>query len=222
MKVIKLKDLLHEVQLKTESPAMDVPPEARITVPYAQHAYAKAASDSAGKPYVQANIDFRQAGQSESGLISKVTNVIKRFENSTSNPRGGYNQKLKKWFPHKSLEGGADTIAYGHKIQKGENFSAGITDSEANVLLEKDIKAKVVTAKRLIKNFDSLPITVQIATINAFFRGDMGPKTIELLSKNKFREAAIEYLDHKEYKTTTKQGVKKRMDWNAEVFRSAG
>lgn len=222
MKVIKLKDLLREMELK-ETPVMDAPPEVKITVPYAQHAYAKAASDAAGKPYTQPNIDFTQTGRgSDSILLSKIVNVIKSFENSTSNPRGGYNQKLKKWFPHKSLEGGADTIAYGHKIQKGENFSKGLTDSEAIKLLEKDISAKIDLAKKHIKNFDSLPMTVKIATINALFRGDMGPKTMALLSQNKFDAAAKEYLNHREYRTTTNRGVKKRMDWNATVFRSAG
>ncbi len=218
MKVIKLKDLLREVQLK-EAPVMDVPPEVKFIAPTAHHAYAKAASDAAGKPYTQPNIDFSNVGRDTDGqLVEKVVNVIKRFENSTTNPKGGYNQKLKKWFPHKSLEGGADTIAYGHKIQKGENFSRGITDSDAIKLLERDIASKIDLAKKHIKNFDSLPMTVKIATVNALFRGDMGPKTMALLSQNKFDAAAKEYLNHREYRTTTNKGVKRRMEWNAQVF----
>lgn len=222
MKVIKLKDLLREMELK-EAPVMDTPPEVKFIAPYAQHAYGKAASDAAGKPYTQPNIDFGQVGQaSESTLASKAINVIKRFENSTSNPMGGYNKQVKKWFPHKSLEGGAATIAYGHKLQKNEDFSKGITDDEAVKLLEKDVVSKIGLAKKYIKNFDSLPMTVKIATINALFRGDMGPKTMQLLNQNKFDEAAREYLNHREYRTTSNRGVKKRMDWNATVFKNAG
>jgi hypothetical protein len=49
------------------------------------------------------------------------------------------------WFPHKSFEGGSDTIAYGHKIQSGEDFSAGITDAQAEELLKKDIEKVKLT-----------------------------------------------------------------------------
>lgn len=224
MRIIKLKDLLHEQKL-IESPVADLPPpEARIVVPHSTHAYGKAASDAAGKPYTQPNIDFSGMGarESESLVKSKAANVIKAFENQKTNPRGGYNKSLKKWFPHKSLEGGADTIAYGHKVQPGENFKDGLTDSEAEQLLEKDIQKKIDNARSSMKNFDSFPLTVKIATINAMFRGDIGPKTMALLNQNKFLDAAKEYLNHREYKTTKSAGVRKRMDWNAKVFASAG
>lgn len=226
MKIIKLKDLLREQKL-IEAPVSDLPP-VKFVMPSAQHAYAKAASDTAGKPYIQPNIDFSNMDHvSDGDLMSKAVNTIRRFENSMANPRGGYNKQLKKWFPHKSLEGGSDTIAYGHKIQKGENFKNGLTDDEAVKLLEKDVDNTIQTAKRLMKNFDSFPLTVKIAIINAGFRGfgkkgDLGPETMKLLDQNKFAAAAREYLNHKEYRTTTNQGVKKRMNWNASVFRSAG
>ena len=62
----------------------------------------------------------------------------------------GYDKNKKLWFPHKSVEGGSDTIAYGHKIQSGEDFSAGITDAQAEDLFKKDIeKAKSQINKEL-------------------------------------------------------------------------
>ena len=68
-------------------------------------------------------------------------NYLKYVENGN---RVGYDKNKKLWFPHKSFEGGSDTIGYGHKIQPGENFSKGITDSEAETLLKKDIeKARI-------------------------------------------------------------------------------
>lgn len=227
MRIIKLKDLLHELQLK-EAPVADLPPEVKLVMPPAHHAYTKAASDFAGKPYTQPNIDFGQAKQS-GDLIARIVDVIKKFENSKDNPSGGYDKKLKKWFPHRSLEGGSATIAYGHKIQpnetaenKSKRWRDGLTDDEALQLLEKDIKKKIDFAKTKISNFDGMPLTVKIATINALFRGDLGPKTMRLLSQNKFADAAREYLNHGEYRGTRNSGVKKRMDWNAEVFRAAG
>ena len=221
MAVIKLKDLLREhkiIEVVTDAP----PPEVRFVMPHADHAYANPASSGAGKPYTQSNIDFSSDGRgSESNLEIKAANVIKRFENSVDNPRGGYNKAKKLWFPHKSLEGGSDTIAYGHKIQKGENFSKGLTDSDALKLLEKDIDKKLKIAKSQMKKFDTFPLTVKIAVINALYRGDMGPKTMILLNQNKFADAAREYLDHREYETTGNKGVKKRMEWNAAVFKNA-
>ena len=221
MAVIKLKDLLREhkiIEVVTDAP----PPEVRFVMPHADHAYANPASSGAGKPYTQSNIDFSSDGRgSESNLEIKAANVIKRFENSVDNPRGGYNKAKKLWFPHKSLEGGSDTIAYGHKIQPGENFSKGLSDSDALKLLEKDIDKKLKIAKSQMKKFDTFPLAVKIAVINALYRGDMGPKTMILLNQNKFADAAREYLDHREYKTTGNKGVKKRMEWNAAVFKNA-
>jgi hypothetical protein len=220
MAIIKLKDLLREH--KIIEVVADAPPEVRFVMPYANHAYAKPASDSAGKPYTQSNIDFSSDGKSsESNLETRVVNIVKRFENSIDNPRGGYNKAKKLWFPHKSLEGGSDTIAYGHKIQPGENFSKGLTDADALKLLEKDVGKKLNVAKSHIKNFDTLPLTVRIAVLNALYRGDMGPKTMKLLNQNKFADAAKEYLNHREYRSTSNRGVKKRMEWNAAVFKNA-
>jgi len=42
------------------------------------------------------------------------------------------------WKPHKSVEGGSDTIAYGHKLKEGENYSKGISEAQANNLLKQD------------------------------------------------------------------------------------
>lgn len=52
------------------------------------------------------------------------------------------------WTPHKSAEGGSDTIAYGHKIKAGEDFSKGITEKQAEQLLKKDLEeAESVASK---------------------------------------------------------------------------
>jgi len=219
MSIIKLRDLLHEIQLK-EAMA-DQPPPVTFVMPPAQHAYAQPAGDGAGKPYTQHNIDFSDTGDT-GNLNTRAVNIIKQFENNINNPKGGYNKVKKLWFPHKSVEGGSDTIAYGHKIQPNEDFSKGITDDDALKLLEKDANKKIDVAKKHIEKFDSLPLTVRIATINALYRGDIGPKTIKLLNQNKFADAAKEYLNHGEYRSTNNRGVKKRMDWNAAVFKAAG
>ena len=56
-----------------------------------------------------------------SGLdpVKDAARRIMAVENSKSNPEGGWNEKEQRWYPHKSHEGGADTIAYGIKLSNG-------------------------------------------------------------------------------------------------------
>ena len=70
-------------------------------------------------------------------LDQTFVNYIKSVENAG---KKGFDKKKNLWFPHKSFEGGSDTIGYGHKIQPGENFSKGITDAQAESLLIKDLQ----------------------------------------------------------------------------------
>ena len=44
---------------------------------------------------------------------------IMAVENSKANANGGWDAKTGRWYPHKSHEGGADTIAYGIKLSNG-------------------------------------------------------------------------------------------------------
>ena len=84
---------------------------------------------------------------SDVSLDQSFIDYIKSVENAG---KTGYNKQKKLWFPHKSFEGGSDTIGYGHKIQKGEDFSKGITDAQADDLLKKDLdKAKEQVYKEL-------------------------------------------------------------------------
>ena len=91
----------------------------------------------ASKLNVPTQSAITQTAQKSSGSF---VDYIKKVENQG---KVGYDAKKKLWFPHKSFEGGSDTIGYGHKIQKGEDFSSGITDAQAEALLKTDLaKAK--------------------------------------------------------------------------------
>ena len=78
---------------------------------------------------------------------SSFIEYIKGAENSV---KAGWDKNLKKWFPHKSAEGGKKTLAYGHKLKSGEDFSNGITDQEAHNLLQADLKIADDKAKRQV------------------------------------------------------------------------
>ena len=91
-----------------------------------------------------------------------VTNVekLKEWENSV-----GAGKRNDKWFSHASLEGGTDTIAYGHKltaeeaetgiIQVGDkqfNYREGLTDEQSKAILDQDAgSAKRVALASLVK-----------------------------------------------------------------------
>ena len=207
MTPIKLKHLLPEF-MAIINEAIDVPPAA-VSIPHIH-------SGSDFKPF-QSNIDFRSLNNRPS-VTDEVSKIVKKFENSQSNPHGGFDKISKKWYPHHSIEGGSKTIAYGHKILSGENFDNGITELEATNLLNKDIAEKTRLAKSKIQNFESLPISAKIAIINSFYRGDIGPKTISLINKNDLLSASKEYLNHSEYRHTSNSGIKKRMELNAEML----
>ena len=64
---------------------------------------------------------------------------------------------------------------------------------------------------------------MKIAIINAVYRGDIGTKTAQLIKNKDWCKVADEYLNHNGYKNCVANGmsgIKKRMDWNAEQFRS--
>ena len=77
----------------------------------------------------------------------KFIDALKSVENSV---RAGWDKKKSLWFPHKSVEGGMPTIAYGHKVlnvQEHEVFKKGITEEQALKLLEEDMKTAYDNAK---------------------------------------------------------------------------
>ena len=147
-----------------------------------------------------------------------IETIIKSYENSKSNPAGGYNKSEAKWYPHKSIEGGSDTIAYGHKVVSGEDFSDGITDGEALSLLKKDISNKESLSTRKISTYNTLPQYVKSGIINALYRGDLGPKTIGLMNSGEWDKVSGEYLNHSNYKSGKYPKIKERMKMNADAF----
>lgn len=79
---------------------------------------------------------------------------IKSQENSKFNRHGGWNNAEQKWMPHTSVEGGLDTIAYGHKFAskaQAKQYAAGITDDQANKLLYADLVEKYQNIQKKLK-----------------------------------------------------------------------
>jgi GH24 family phage-related lysozyme (muramidase) len=121
--------------------------------------------------------------QSVQKSVGSFMDYIKKVENQG---KVGYNAEKKLWFPHKSFEGGSDTIGYGHKIQKGEDFSKGITDVQAESLLKTDLtKAK----QQVYKEIGGVKLTPQQEEMFVDFVFNMGtlkkfPKFVQATLKN--------------------------------------
>ena len=130
--------------------------------------------------------------QSVQKSVGSFIDYIKKVENQG---KVGYNAEKKLWFPHKSFEGGSDTIGYGHKIQKGEDFSKGITDSQAESLLKTDLaKAK----QQVYKELGSVKLTPQQEEMFVDFVFNMGtlkkfPKFTEFVLKNDLEGMKSQY-----------------------------
>ena len=130
--------------------------------------------------------------QSVKKSVGSFTDYIKKVENQG---KVGYNAEKKLWFPHKSFEGGSDTIGYGHKIQKGEDFSKGITDAQAESLLNTDLaKAK----QQVYKELGGVKLTPQQEEMFVDFVFNMGtlnkfPKFTEFALKNDLEGMKSQY-----------------------------
>ena len=91
------------------------------------------------------------------------------------------------WKPHSSLEGGSDTLAYGHKLTKAEvksntvqvgddsiDLSDGLTEQQANELFEQDVEKAKSSLSKSVRGFDSLDKKYQDVLVSIQFNtGDV-------------------------------------------------
>lgn len=153
--------------------------------------------------------------------------LVKNWENSKDYKPGGWKPALEKWHQVPSPEGGTDSIAYGHKLTSSDiasnRFVNGISDETANTLMLNDLKIARQKAKALVPSYESLSTSTKQALINACYRGELSntetPKTLKLMRAGQWPAAAIEYLNHDEYRSGG-ANIKNRMGWNAKQFKA--
>jgi len=86
------------------------------------------------------------------------------------------------WKPHSSLEGGSDTLAYGHKLTSAEvksntvqvgddsiDLSDGLTEQQANELFEQDVEKAKSSLSKSVRGFDSLDKKYQDVLVSIQF-----------------------------------------------------
>lgn len=145
-----------------------------------------------------------------------------QMKDQENDSRAGYSDG--KWYPHGSVEGGSGTIAYGHKIKPGEDFSDGISDSTANQLFESDFQRAYDRAESA---FDGIYGSGEFAELDTYKQNvatDIAFNTGNLTNYPKFMKAMYENdLDGMtdECKSYCQgRPLNRRNDWRIEVIES--
>ena len=126
---------------------------------------------------------------------------------------------------------GIYTIGIGHKIGDGskvaknswvKKYGNSISPLFAEKLFDKQLSFHLDRVKNIFKT-DKLNEDQMAVLIDISYRGDLLPKMqwVDLINKGKYKAAAKEYLDHKEYKRRKakgRDGVVKRMERNANLM----
>jgi hypothetical protein len=139
---------------------------------------------------------------------------LRFLENSV---KKGY--KNKKWYPYESIEGGNDTIAYGHKILPGESFDKGLTEAQARKLqredaLEKQRLAEYQVDKKYGKGtFDSLPQNHQMLLLDYQYNVSGG-----LNEFPNFTKALVESDKAKALSEYEREKLGQRNKWTKDVL----
>ena len=101
------------------------------------------------------------------------------------------------------------TIGWGHTegVEEGQE----ITLEEAEQYLLEDIEPRLKLIQEEVPQFKYLPIDVQIPLMYSMFRGSFmqSDKTRRLIKAGKYKEAAAEWLDSKEYRDALKPNALK-------------
>jgi GH24 family phage-related lysozyme (muramidase) len=156
--------------------------------------------------------------------MAEARKVVRQNETSGRVYREPYQDSKGHW-----------TIGVGHYIapeKLGQFRGRTLSDKQIDELFESDLQKRTTVAKQLLGEdvFAQLPTPTKVAVIDGVFRGDLSgsPKALELIRQGRFEEAAVEYLDHNEYRKSVASnragkphGVAARMERNAEALRQA-
>jgi len=96
-----------------------------------------------------------------------------------------------------------------------------LTPEQIGKLTFEDIEQHLTTAKRVMPNFDTYPYYLQKALLDGIYRGDIGPKTKNLINQGKWQEAADEYINREDYRNAEEnnmRGIKTRMNSNRDAM----
>lgn len=185
--------------------------------------------------------------QENTTSIKKQTPIETKKPEETFNTSGEYKEFADNLIPYegKRLEVyndgiGKPTIGIGHLITPESrsifNKVLGISNQEYNDIINKkrkltvdqmyklfyeyDLKEHINRAKSRLPEFDTYPKYIQVALVNAVYRGDLGKNTASLINSGNWAAAANEYIRHPQYNSPKKglKGVTPRMNKNRQAM----
>lgn len=111
------------------------------------------------------------------GFDENFVSAMKEVENGG---KAGYDNGV--WKPHASLEGGNDTLGYGHKITAAEQKSGkikigsaevditdGLSDVQIEQLLQQDMSDAEDKLRKSVKGYDDMPPKYKNILVNLVF-----------------------------------------------------
>jgi GH24 family phage-related lysozyme (muramidase) len=152
--------------------------------------------------------------------INGICKVIKEYESA------GNEEKILSVYKDSK---GLDTVGHGHLVTKDSpkifselNISPDVLrgksklkPEEADKLLKRDVEVRVPQVKKLVPGLATYSPDLQAQITSEHFRGMLGksPKTVALINKGEFEQAANEFLNAKDYRESVAQktGIAGRM-----------
>lgn len=141
---------------------------------------------------------------------SQLLECIKNDEGTIAyQTKLGYFKNGKFWTYKDSLN--LPTIGYGHLILPGENFSNGLTESEATTMLAKDLKQAVTDAQSIYDQFgmkggEQLQLVLTQMVFQMGKKRVLGfKKALAAMGAGDYKTAAKEMRDSSWYRQTPKR-----------------
>jgi len=144
----------------------------------------------------------------DTNIVESIHTVVRQQENGV---RAGWTEKTGKWLPHPSVEGGIDTIGYGHKFATQEEADAmaakgGITEEEAQALFKVDMAVAEARAKKAYENKYEEREWDSLDTLGKLMLSEIAFNTGTLLENGVYNWPNLTKAIHdKDYKAASKQ-----------------
>ncbi len=92
--------------------------------------------------------------------------------------------------------------------------NVGQTGVWLNKTFPQALEYHIQRVRNRLPAYDSYPEYLKRELVQSEYRGDLGlsPKAMRLVRGGMYDQAAIEFLDHKEYRDTNSKGIRKRIE----------
>ena len=172
---------------------------------------------------------FEKGSEANRSYVNKAIELIKQFENNPSFKNSGYDKETKRWKPHKSIEGGEDTLAYGTKLYKGrfpeetlnKFYNEGIDEENATKLVKSEVDSIYKELSDVAKtDLSTFLNDNQIASLISYWynTGHLPHPSLKKALQNKDVQGILNNMDVVKVNQKVNEGLLKRRTQEKEVF----